>query len=89
LTKKKTAPVACKPTGPKQAAEVTRNQDNLFTTAEVAERLKCDVATVRMFIKKRKFKRVVFVGKQFLIYESSVEEFLRNSDPMNPKMRID
>jgi len=65
------------------------SQDNLFTTAEVAKRLKCCVPTVRRYIKKRKFKRVVFVGKQFLVYESSVEEFLRNSDPMNPKMRID
>jgi len=73
----------------KEIGPAARNQDNLFTTAEVAKRLKCDVATIRMFIKKRKFKRVVFVGKQFLIYESSVEEFLRKSDPMNPKMRID
>lgn len=65
------------------------NQDNLFTTAEVAKRLKCGIPTVRMYIKKGKFKRVAFVGKQFLVYESSIEEFLRNSDPMNPKMRID
>ena len=65
------------------------NQDNLFTTAEVAKRLKCSIPTVRMYIKKGKFKRVAFVGKQFLIYQSSVEEFLENHDPMNPKMRID
>jgi len=65
------------------------NQDNLLTTAEVAKRLKCGVSTVRRYIKKGKFKRVAFVGKQFLVYESSMEEFLRSSDPMNPKMRID
>ena len=65
------------------------NHDDLFTTAEVAKRLKCGIPTVRRYIKKGKFKRVVFVGKQFLVYESSVEEFLRKSDPMNPKMRID
>ena len=64
-------------------------QDNLFTTAEVAKRLKCGVSTVRRYIKKGKFKRVAFVGKQFLVYESSLEEFLRNSDPLNSKMRID
>lgn len=28
------------------------NQDNLFTTAEVAKRLKCGIPTVRMYIKK-------------------------------------
>jgi len=65
------------------------SQDNLFTTAEVAKRLKCGVPTVRKYIKNRKFKRVVFVGKQFLVYESSIDEFLRNRDPMNSKMRID
>ena len=65
------------------------NQDNLLTTAEVAKRLKCGIPTIRRYIKKGKFKRVVFVGKQFLVYESSIEEFLRTHDPMNPKMRID
>jgi len=65
------------------------NQDNLFTTAEVAKRLKCGVPTVRRYIKKGKFKRVAFVGKQFLVYESSIEEFLKRHDPRNSKMRID
>lgn len=65
------------------------SQDNLFTTAEVAKRLKCGIPTVRKYIRKGKFKRVVFVGKQFLVYESSIEEFLRRHDPMDLKMRID
>ena len=77
LTKKETGPVACKPTGPKQVAE---NQENLFTTAEIAKRLRCGIPTVRRYIKKGKFKRVAFVGKQFLVYESSIEEFIRSSD---------
>ena len=64
-------------------------QDKLLTTKEVAEILRCGVETVRLYIKKGKFKRVTFVGKQFLIYESSVEEFLKNHDPMNFKVRID
>jgi len=55
-----------------------KNQDNLFTMAEVAKMLRCGVPTIRRYIKKGKFKRVVFVDKQFLIYESSLEEFLRN-----------
>ena len=49
MTKIKTGPVACKPTGPKQATE---NQDNLFTTAEVAKKFKCDVNEL---IEKLKF----------------------------------
>lgn len=63
-------------------------QEKLLTTKEVAEVLRCGVTTVRMYIRKGKFKRVVFVGKQFLIYESSIEEFLKNHDPTNFKMRI-
>jgi len=55
-----------------------KNQDNLFTMAEVAKIIRCTVPTVRRYIKKGKFKRVVFVDKQFLVYESSIEEFLRN-----------
>ncbi len=64
-------------------------KDKLLTTAEVAEVLRCGVPTIRMYIRKGKFKRVVFIGKQFLIYESSVEDFLKNHDPINFKVRID
>ena len=63
-------------------------KDKLLTTAEVAKVLRCGVTTVRMYIRKGKFKRLVFIGKQFLIYESSVEEFLKNHDPMDFKVRI-
>ena len=63
-------------------------QDKLLTTKEVAEILRCGVPSVRRYIKKGKFKRLVFIGKQFLVYESSVEEFLENHDPMNFKTRI-
>jgi len=56
----------------------SKNQDNLFTMTEIAKILRCTIPTVRRYIKKGKFKRVVFVDKQFLIYESSLEEFLRN-----------
>ncbi len=64
-------------------------KDKLLTTAEVAEILRCGIETVRTYIKKGKFKRLVFIGKQYLVYESSVEEFLENHDPMNFKVRID
>jgi excisionase family DNA binding protein len=64
-------------------------QEKLLTTKEVAEILRCGIPSVRLYIKKGKFKRLVFIGKQFLIYESSVEEFLKNHDPMDPKIRID
>ena len=64
-------------------------KDKLLTTAEVANILRCGVPSVRKYIRERKFKRLVYVGKQFLIYESSLEEFLRNSNPMNNKIRID
>jgi len=64
-------------------------QEKLLTTKEVAEILRCGVPTVRSYIKKGKFKRLVFVSKQFLIYQSSVEEFLENHDPMNFKVRVD
>ena len=56
----------------------TKNQDNLYTMAEVAKMLRCTRPTIRRYIKKGEFKRVVFVDKQFFIYESSIEEFLRN-----------
>jgi len=64
-------------------------KDKLLTTTEVANILRCGVPSVRKYIKRGKFKRLAFIGKQFLIYESSLEEFLKNSDPMNTKIKID
>jgi len=62
-----------------------KNKDNLFTMTEVAKILRCSRPTVRRYIKRGKFKRVLFVDKQFLIYESSIEEFLRNHQVLGQK----
>jgi len=63
-------------------------KDKLLTTTEVANILRCGVPSVRYYIKTRKFKQVIFVGKQFLIHESSVDEFIESSN-VSGKGRID
>lgn len=55
-------------------------KDKLLTTAEVAEILRCGVPSVRKYIRKGKFKKCIWVGKQFLIPESDVEEFIENNN---------
>ena len=63
-------------------------QDKLLTTAEVAEVLRCGVPTIRRYIKTRKFKNCIWVGKQFLIPQSDLEEFIENNNIWG-KGRID
>ena len=55
-------------------------KDKLLTTVEVAEILRCGVSAIRKYIRKRKFKRCIWVGKQYLIPESDLDEFIKNND---------
>jgi len=63
-------------------------KDKLHTTAEVAEILRCGVPSVRLYIKTRKIKKCIWVGKQFLIPESALDEFIENNNIWG-KGRID
>jgi len=63
-------------------------KEKLLTTAEVAKKLRCGIPTVRRYIRERKFKDIVFFGKQFLISQDSVDAFLERHDPRNPESRI-
>ena len=51
-------------------------KDKLLTTAEVAELLRCGVPTIRRYIRCGKIKNCIWRGKQFLIPERSLEEYL-------------
>lgn len=54
---------------------------NFYTTRQVAEFLHKDVSTVRRYIHEGKFPRTVFFGKEYLIPQSSLVEFLDEHSP--------
>ena len=54
---------------------------NFYTTRQVAKFLHKDIATIRRYIHGGKFSDTVFFGKEYLIPESSLIEFLHKHSP--------
>ena len=52
-----------------------------YTTEEVAAILRCDIATIRRYIKEGKFKGHIRSGKQYLIPQESLEKYIDEHDP--------
>jgi len=47
-----------------------------YTTRQVASILHCDVYTIRRYIKESKFNGCILSGKQYLIPQDSLVEYL-------------
>ncbi len=54
---------------------------NFHTTRQVAKILHKDVRTIRCYIHEGKFPGTVFFGKEYLIPENSLVEFLHQHCP--------
>ena len=54
---------------------------NFYTTRQVAKFLHKDVATIRRYIHLNKFPGTVFFGKEYLIPQNSLVEFLHQHCP--------
>jgi len=59
-----------------------------YTTRQVAKILQKDVATIRRYIHQNKFLGTVFFGKEYLIPQSSLIEFLNKHDPQKFAERL-
>ena len=57
------------------------NDLNFYTTLQVAKFLHKEAATIRRYIHGGKFPNTVFFGKEYLIPQSSLIEFLHKHSP--------